>query len=420
MKAASLFLLLLIHSSRSYKTTFLGSRVTTVPVKPSAASLRMYTDDAWQALARTEKWISQMTENTKDNPYSRKEVSYSYEPLEENQVLIAANLFTKLADLRQVGEQHALREEERRQTTPDSSYEPSTLRQTNVVVLPSSSAFHDFSQFDAMIELVNEARRQARDYMTLSPTTTTGSSSTDWNVAVNCAHLHPSFGMSNSESSGQDAWEQDPRYVAYKEQKLKARRSPYPTIVLEVRAMPPPSNMEDYEASQFVDHSEIAKLESLFGQSSLGDPLHNALEQHLESLSPKSPMEQAEEWIMANKQHSPSTSLSLTQSDCTQVDEAYAFLLTNASMLLESSSSSSSSDSQYYTVPGVGASSRYYCILPQFLPHAATSLEKFSTHLQGLLDLLSPGIQVSVYHPEHVESSRRSPMPIVSLSSKSS
>ncbi|KAL3940278.1 MAG: hypothetical protein SGARI_001032 [Bacillariaceae sp.] len=46
------------------------------------------------------------------------------------------------------------------------NYIKSTLRQTQVVVIPANEDLNDFSVFDQLINAINEARRAARDYVT--------------------------------------------------------------------------------------------------------------------------------------------------------------------------------------------------------------------------------------------------------------
>jgi hypothetical protein len=41
-----------------------------------------------------------------------------------------------------------------------------TLRQTQVLVIPSNEDMNDFQVFDQLVEAINTARRNARDYVT--------------------------------------------------------------------------------------------------------------------------------------------------------------------------------------------------------------------------------------------------------------
>lgn len=46
------------------------------------------------------------------------------------------------------------------------NHERMTLRQTQVVVIPSTDEFASFRVFDQVISAINQARRNARDYVT--------------------------------------------------------------------------------------------------------------------------------------------------------------------------------------------------------------------------------------------------------------
>jgi hypothetical protein len=103
-------------------------------------------------------------------------------------------------------------------------------------------------------------------------------------VSINIACLHPKFGektpkqlleeMKKEEEDG----EIDIHLKEYVQQRNRARQSPFPTFVLELRATPPivptqvsssPSTASDPmkrpENDKPVDSAEIAKLEALFG-----------------------------------------------------------------------------------------------------------------------------------------------------------
>ena len=53
-----------------------------------------------------------------------------------------------------------------RVSTGKRNYRPHTLRQTLVVVIPSCDELGNFPVFDQLIEQINHARRNARDYIT--------------------------------------------------------------------------------------------------------------------------------------------------------------------------------------------------------------------------------------------------------------
>ena len=75
-------------------------------------------NNIWTALASTEKWIderlngmnkAQQKQPQKDNPYSRKEVSYVCEP-SENMEEIVSSIFRRLKEGRETGDAHGNRE----------------------------------------------------------------------------------------------------------------------------------------------------------------------------------------------------------------------------------------------------------------------------------------------------------------------
>ena len=91
-------------------------------------------------------------------------------------------------------------------------------------------------------------------------------------VSVNCAHLHPKFGTKTPEEELRDLAEEDQsgeidlNLQEYKERRLQARRSPYPSVVIEVRSMPPP------DFSQAPPPSKQQRLSSSSSSSSSSPP----------------------------------------------------------------------------------------------------------------------------------------------------
>ena len=72
------------------------------------------TENVWSVLANTEKWISetlQSAETSSGNPYSRKEVNYVCET-QQDSPMIAANIFKRLREAREMGETHGATEED--------------------------------------------------------------------------------------------------------------------------------------------------------------------------------------------------------------------------------------------------------------------------------------------------------------------
>ena len=46
-----------------------------------------------------------------------------------------------------------------------SSSQPTTMRQTNVVVIPNADELQSFDNFDKLVMAINQARRSARDFV---------------------------------------------------------------------------------------------------------------------------------------------------------------------------------------------------------------------------------------------------------------
>ena len=46
-----------------------------------------------------------------------------------------------------------------------SSSQPTTMRQTNVVVIPNANELQSFQNFDKLVMAINQARRSARDFV---------------------------------------------------------------------------------------------------------------------------------------------------------------------------------------------------------------------------------------------------------------
>lgn len=318
-----------------------------------------------------------------------------------------------------------------------SSYRPSTLRQTQVVVIPSNpTLMESFSEYDQLIEAINGARRHARDYITgahLGRMDGDDDEDDDWSVSVNCAHLHPNFGQRTPEQELQDlkdeeeAGEVDLNYQEFKKKRIQARRSPYPTIVVEVRASPPPdfgasraaAAPSSTEPKEEVTSDDIQRLEALFGQSAhMNHPTKHLSQKEeeedfyarignsIQELSAVSPMQMAQDYIARHDPHIPPEA-SFTTSDAQEVDEAYEFVFTNFAMMAEAASR---------TPP------RYYVVLPHFCDASATSLEKFTSKVQEICSTLSElrgKVEIETFHPEHIMPTRRAPVPVLSFQWKS-
>lgn len=257
-------------------------------------------------------------------------------------------------------------------------------------------------------------------------------------VSVNCAHLHPKFGEKSPEQQlkelqeEEDEGEVDLNLQEYKQRRLQARRSPYPSIVVEVRAMPPPEftppppsgpekpcDVEDDEEPSAADEVEINsdfvnQLEALFSKSSLekdGDFYAN-LGSQLETFSSVTPMMMAQNWIAQNDPLFDVTKCAFTVTDTMHVDEAHEFVFTNLAMQTSEFLPQASSSIE------TSAQKRQYLVMPHFLSNSATSMEKFALSVENIIRTLPPvrnKVLINILHPEHIDEAKRSPVPVFVL-----
>ena len=263
-------------------------------------------------------------------------------------------------------------------------------------------------------------------------------------VSVNCAHLHPKYGEKTPEEQLQalkeeeEAGEVDLHLQEYKERRLQARRSPYPSVVVEVRAMAPPeftapqqqqppppveasepSDTDDDVDSDKIEVSSdvINSLEALFAKSSLenekekggsSSSFYDSIGSHIEEISTVTPMNMAQNWIATNDEQFDIARCAFTTSDTQHVDEAYEFIFTNLAMQTTQFLKVDSSNVD------AGAQKRQYLVMPNFLSSSATSMEKFAGEVLNILNTLPPiqnKVDVLCFHPEHIEASKRCPVP---------
>ena len=273
-------------------------------------------------------------------------------------------------------------------------------------------------------------------------------------MSVNCAHLHPDFGKKTSQDilkemkQEEETGEVDLHAQEYAKKRMLARQSPYPTVVLEVRAQPAPNfgaqqhpptkptaaaevpvdedgdDAGDYNRMDLlqkdVTSADIQKLEALFGKaavteknvseegtSSTDGDFYDAIAKTIEEVSSISHMQRAQEWILENDKKCSTTTSAFTESDTTEIDHGYEFVFTNMAM-----------QKQQASVDKIPGTRRQYLVMPHFLSSSATSLEKFTTEVKNIVDTLPElrdHVNVSIFHPEHVEEKRRSSMPIICL-----
>lgn len=119
-------------------------------------------------------------------------------------------------------------------------------------------------------------------------------------MSINFAHLHPQYGkLTPSEQLAalkreEEEGEVDVNLQEYKKRRDEARRSPYPSVIVEVMSTPSPDfgakrdeaamNAASKDmAKDNVSSEDVRKLEALFGMSaakktgSVDDPFYDAL-----------------------------------------------------------------------------------------------------------------------------------------------
>ena len=101
-------------------------------------------------------------------------------------------------------------------------------------------------------------------------------------------------------------------------------------------------------------------------------------------------------------QHDPDVipTAAFTETDKPAVDAAYEFVFTNIAMMLE------------------GEQTRQYLVMPHFLSCSSTSLEKWALEVEKMIAALPDcrgKVQLTTFHPEHVDSKKRAPFPVLAL-----
>mmetsp|Transcript_19501 Transcript_19501/g.35291 ORF Transcript_19501/g.35291 Transcript_19501/m.35291 type:complete len:500 (-) Transcript_19501:351-1850(-) len=368
-----------------------------------------------------------------DNPYARKEVSYVCE-VGADLAVIVGGVFRRVREARELGESHG-RDVEARLGTEDTS-QPTTLRQTNVVVIPNCDEISKFQTFDKLIQAINQARRASRDFVLKKKDD--NDDSKDWVVSINCAHLHPNYGIPTPEEQlaslqhEEEEGEVDVNLQEYKKRRDEARRSPYPSVIVEVQSTPPPdfgARMEeavmeaaakDVEEESEVTSEDVKKLEALFGMSaakkpsSVDDPFYDALGEAFgnKEIISQTPLSMAQNWVLQNDPAFNEHSSTFTNSNTRHVDAAYEYIFHNLAMLNANTNINN---------PPVKRGQKSYVVLPNFVPTSATSFDRFAGQVSNII-LSMPGlaekVMLSTFHPEHVVTSTRAPVPIVVITWK--
>lgn len=248
-------------------------------------------------------------------------------------------------------------------------------------------------------------------------------------MSINCAHLHPSFGSLSKEEQLQELKDEkdevDVNLEVYKKQRLLARRSPYPTVCVESRATPPPDfsqtppppppsmirrermRADGESGEEKVTLDDVHRLEALFGkaavikkETSVDDAFWDAIgkTKGIQELTVVSPLRQAQIWVSENHDAFRMDTSTFTTTDCQYVDEAYEFVFNNIAM------------QQFRN------NVAQYLVYTNFVSSSATSFEKFARECAGLVDTmpsLRGKIELSTLHAEHIDESKRCPVPVL-------
>jgi hypothetical protein len=148
----------------------------------------------------------------------------------------------------------------------------------------------------------------------------------------------------------------------------------------------------------------------------------------------------AQNWVLQNDPAFQEETSTFTTSNTRHVDAAYEFVFVNLAMLnaeeedAEMSTTTSSSNNYNNNIQSSSSSSssstenkkskrgqRSYVVLPNFVPTSATSFDRFAGQVSNIIRAIpsmAEKVMISTCHPEHVEKSTRSPVPIVVITWK--
>lgn len=373
--------------------------------------------DMWSALASTERWIEKTLSSAegKSNPLQRKEVKYVCET-EENLECIVAGIFRRLREARELGDEHG-------RLQKGLGGRAKTMRETVVVVIPSSrTLMYSFQFFDALVKRINAARRNARDLHTTQK-------SNEWVTSVSMAALHPRYGIPTPQETLQRELQEeadgevDLNLQDYRDKQLRARRSPYPTLVIETRSSPPilgpklpnPIPLRNPH-DQDVTKEHLNQLENLFSKSASFDhPIEEPTDKledafyasianvkGIHEISFKDPVLKAQIWAQGNLPYFQPKASEFHTNTATHPDHAYQFVFTQIANHRSHSKS-------LFT----------YLVLPHFCTSSATSFEKFANEVVNIVKVMPvPDLGfdgVDVLHPEHILKQNRAPVPVLVL-----
>ena len=121
-------------------------------------------------------------------------------------------------------------------------------------------------------------------------------------------------------------------------------------------------------------------------------------------IASQTPLNMAQNWVLNNDPKFNEQTSQFTTSKTRMVDEAYEYVFNTMTMLMAENDSRKGQTS--------------YIVLPKFVPTSATSFDRFAGQISNIIRAIpsmKDKVLISTYHPEHVEKSTQSPVPILVL-----
>jgi len=393
----------------------------------------------WNALEHTETWMSNILKNsTKENPIARNEVSYECE-MNEGTLACIAGIFRRYKEAREMGTRYERLQKQ--MAYENRYYDVEPMRRTQVVILPFCDFFDQFASCDRITRAITNARVIAQHLITdlavenLEKESAGFKRDQDWDINVSGATLHPDYTtpqelVDQMKNSGDDNDNNKDKEKLIQEQKNRARQSPYPTLIIEVKASPQPAVKDTRFEGEDTMVDIIFKLEAIYAKSAA---LHKKFETNtedifyhaigmlngIEEILPSNMIEVVENWVVENDRRYDADLSTFASANLKHADSAYEFVFANLALHKfipdddDDDDGGGGEENKTYT-----AGLRSYLIMPKFVSTSATSFEKFAGGVNEIvrsIDGLKNRIIVSMMHPEHVDADKRSPAPILVL-----
>ena len=129
----------------------------------------------------------------------------------------------------------------------------------------------------------------------------------------------------------------------------------------------------------------------------------------------------AQNWVLQNDPAFNENTSTFTTSNTRHVDAAYEFVFVNLAMLNAEEDDAASAAAPSTDTKKSKRGQMSYVVLPNFVPTSATSFDRFAGQVSNIIRAIpsmAERVTISTYHPEHVEKSTRSPVPIVVITWK--